>query len=225
MTARMKFSGGLPETRCGAGSKIENTAQARAIVPQVIAELTIRSLLDAPCGDFNWMARTDLRGVDYLGCDFDPGHIDLAQRRAHDPARFAPASKFFFVADLTRDVLPRADLILSRDFLQHLPGALARKALSNFVASGATWLLATSHENLANGDIDYAGGFRPLNLTLPPINLPQPVMQWPEPAGCGRNLGLWSLADVDRVLAQSSAPDRAHLLEGEADDAGTNRDR
>jgi hypothetical protein len=49
----MKFSGGLPETRCGAGSKMENTAQARAILPQVIAELKIKSLLDAPCGDFN----------------------------------------------------------------------------------------------------------------------------------------------------------------------------
>jgi hypothetical protein len=153
------------------------------------------------------MARTDLRGVDYFGCDYDPSHIDLAQGRAHDPAEYAPISKVFFVVNLMRAALPRADLILSRDFLQHLPSALALKVLANFVASGSIWLLVTSHENLANGDIDRAGGFRPLNLTLPPISLPQPVMQWPEPAGCGRNLGLWSLADVDRVLAQSSSFD------------------
>ena len=77
----MRFTGGGPETTCGAGSTVRYTATIRAWLPIVFRELRINSVLDAPCGDFNWMAHTDLRGLIYVGIDFDEEHI--AKTNAH----------------------------------------------------------------------------------------------------------------------------------------------
>ncbi len=57
------------ESRSGPGSTIARTDLLRSRLSDMVRELQVRSLLDVPCGDFNWMRLTELPGVDYVGAD------------------------------------------------------------------------------------------------------------------------------------------------------------
>lgn len=142
------------------------------------------------------MARTDLSSVSYIGCDYDAEHCDAARARMSEPLSFAPISRVIIERDVVTTPLPKADLMLCREFLQHLPNASVRAVLKNFMASGIPWLLATSHDNAVNGHIKEAGDFRRLNLTAAPFGLPSPSKWIEDEPGSGRILGLWSRADV-----------------------------
>jgi len=185
----MHFSGGLPETLCGGGSTMEATAHIREQIPALLHDLGVKSVLDAPCGDLNWMRHVSLKGIEYFGVDFDRWHIETA--KLHQPN--------VMVGDIAEGVLPTVDLILSRDFLQHLPNATVWKVLRNFTGA-AEWLLMTSHTNSQNDDIQRAGDFRPLNLQAAPFRLPAPQWQTDDPPGSSRILGLWSAHDIRQRL-------------------------
>lgn len=118
--------------------------------------LEVRSLLDIPCGDFYWMDKVDLAGIDYIGADIVPELIE--QNRREYPGRY------FSTLDLTSSKLPRVDLVLVRDCLGHLSNANVSLALKNLRASGSRYLLATTFPNWENkGDIK-DGEWRPINL-------------------------------------------------------------
>lgn len=196
----MKFTGGLPETGCGHGSTLGYTEHLRAELPKLLRRLGITRFLDAPCGDFNWMASTDLRSLEYVGGDIDPTHLATAHFKARTAASQPPDWCVFISIDLTRETPRTTDLMLCRDFLQHLPTAVALDVLRGFVRSETPWLLTTSHEAEANIDLLLPGGFRPLDLTKSPFSLPPPVeaiADWP---GSGRILGLWYRDVVAEVL-------------------------
>lgn len=179
----MKFTGGLPETPCGWGSTLRATERLRTELPALLARLGTHVLLDAPCGDLNWLSRVELAGVAYIGIDTSPENLAAARARCS----FADLR----CLDILADDLPAADTILCRDFLQHLPNAMARAVLARFAATGARWLLATSHDVAVNRDIAELGDFRPLNLAVEPFDLGEPVASIPD---CeGRILGAWAL--------------------------------
>jgi SAM-dependent methyltransferase len=187
----MQFTGGLPETPCGAGSTVKATTVIRAWLPIILRKLRVNSMLDAPCGDFNWLAHTDLSGIHYFGVDNNKDHVRLAKEKQSAPG-FEPKYKTVVCIDIVRHVLPmHVDLILCRDFMQHLPNARVIKLLDNFRATKADWLIATSHDILYNTDIHKDGDFRPLNLCRPPFGFPIPDYSLND---CGRMLALWSLS-------------------------------
>lgn len=193
----MPFSGGRPETECGAGSTLANTVTIREWLPILLHQLGVRKLLDVPCGDFNWLARTDLSEIEYIGGNYDREHIARARSRESDPASYSPRNRAFIELDTVSDPLPAADLLLCRDFLQHLPNTSVMAVLRKFAAGRIPWLLATSHNNAENGDIATAGSFRPLNLSVAPFALRLP-RQWVEdPPGSGRILGLWRREELN----------------------------
>lgn len=177
----MHFVGGLPETKCGGGSTLEATKNIRAHLPGLLRHYGVKSLFDAPCGDCNWIERTDLGGIEYFGRDFDAGHVERARARGFKAE----------CADIVSQPYPMADLMLCRDFLQHLPTSQVWQVLNNFKASGIRWLLATSHKNAQNDDIEKPGLFRPLNLMAPPFRFPRPIEAIEDG---GRILGLWEPA-------------------------------
>ena len=72
------------ESRSGKGSSLAQTQQVRNALPGLLQAFRIRSMLDLPCGDFQWMKEVDLRGVDYLGADIVPELI--AERSARHAA-------------------------------------------------------------------------------------------------------------------------------------------
>ena len=46
---------GNSETVSGNGSTLEQTQVVRSVLPTLLADLGVSSLLDLPCGDFYWM--------------------------------------------------------------------------------------------------------------------------------------------------------------------------
>ena len=183
-----------PSSRSGSGSNLDATADIRRALPELWRQLGVRSLLDAPCGDFFWM-RSIVGNLDeYVGVDIARPLIEQNQAFASDRIRFA-------VADLATDPLPACDMILCRDCFIHLPTRLIRTALANFSRSGARWILLTTTPGAAYEDIPI-GSCRPVDLTAPPFSLPQP--EWSiEDGGSGRLLGLWPVHALASVPGAS----------------------
>lgn len=133
------------------------------------------------------MREVDLGGVDYTGADVVAELIERNQRL------YGGEGRRFVTADLTRDALPRADLILCRECLVHLSFRDARAVLRNFRRSGSTYLLVTTHAKVRENEEIATGDWRPLNLQLPPLNFPPPLRLLVEDEELGKCLGLWRL--------------------------------
>jgi SAM-dependent methyltransferase len=181
----------------GLGSEIDATAVLRAELARLFRKLGITSLLDAPCGDAGWINHADL-GVRLVGVDIVPALIERLQARAAG----GEIKGEYHLADITADTLPRCDAILCRDCLVHLSFANIGRAVANFRASGATWLIATTFpEWQVNRDCE-DGDWRALNLERAPFNFGSPVELLNEnctEAGGGwrdKSLGAWRLAEI-----------------------------
>ncbi|WP_441236900.1 class I SAM-dependent methyltransferase [Bradyrhizobium sp. 930_D9_N1_4] len=187
----------------GLGSEDPATAAIREELPPLLRQLGARSLLDAPCGDAGWIGRMKL-DVDYTGIDIVPSLIEANNQRV---AR-GEVSGRFVMADITRDALPPADVILCRDCLVHLSFDNIACAVANFRASGARFLLVTTFPEWdANRDCE-DGDWRALNMERAPFNWPVPralINERCEEGGGGwrdKSLGLWRLDEL---------PDRARM--------------
>jgi hypothetical protein len=187
---------GGQESVSGPGSGIERTREIRTDLERLVRRLGVRTLLDAPCGDFHWMKEADLGLERYVGVDVVPGLVE-SNRRLH-----GSASREFRLLDMTRDALPRADLVLCRDGLVHFSLADARRALRRIRESGSTYLLATTFASRAENPDIRTGGWRPLNLEAAPFGFPPPRESIDErcPADGGayadKRLGLWRVSDI-----------------------------
>jgi len=189
---------GESETRSGSGSGLEQTSMIREKLPALVKSLGARSLLDLPCGDLHWIKRVDL-GIDaYIGGDIVRDLIEQNRESYGDPKRT------FLVFDVTKEKLPKLDLILCRDCLGHLSFKDIQSAVWNFVRSESTYLLTTTFPKLdVNRDIR-TGGWRRVNLQNPLFNFPEPVEFINE--GCterdgayaDKSLGLWKLSTIRR---------------------------
>jgi len=172
----MKWAMEAEETTCGPGSTLVATRNVRDWLPGVLHDLSVKSLLDAPCGDRNWIRLVDLPCA-YIGVDHEPSHVE---RAGADGANVS-------MLDIRHDELPRCEAILARDFFQHLSMADAELALVNMRASGAKWLITTCHGQ--DGPDCETGGFRYINHRA----------EWGEPMDSvddgkyGRILGVWPL--------------------------------
>jgi hypothetical protein len=206
------------ESRSGAASSLAETRTLRKALPRLVAEHGITTVLDVPCGDFYWLSRVPL-AVDYVGVDVVAKLVEENVRRHGGPRRR------FMACDATRDPLPRADLVLSRDLLIHLSLADCQALLANLVATGSR-LLVTSHFAAREDNPEIlSGDFRAINLCRPPFGFPPPREVIPENSVLAggsfvdRAMALWEIADLVEVVA--SWP-RASL-ERERDGRGAGR--
>lgn len=182
---------GNAESRSGVGSTLAYTESLRAELPALLRRLDVRTLLDLPCGDFNWLRHVDL-GVDrYIGGDIVHALIERLRRECAAPNR-----DFQFI-DLIADRLPAADALLCRDCLVHLSNRDALAALANIRRGGPRWLIATTFPDVSKNRDIATGQFRPVNLCLPPFNLPPPVESVRDTAAGhpDRWLGVWRMED------------------------------
>ena len=181
-----------PESRSGPGSTAARGASLRPALIDLLDRQGVKTLLDAPCGDFHWM-RDVMEGLDvtYIGVDI------VASLVAGNQAAYGKPGRQFACLDLTRDPLPRADLILCRDALVHLSFADIAAALRNFRDSGSRLLLTTTFIDTARNEDIRTGGWRRLNLQLEPFGFPEPIATIEDlPAGGiapGKRLALWEL--------------------------------
>jgi hypothetical protein len=188
---------GAAASTSGLGSEIDATIVLRAELPRLFRKLGMTSLLDAPCGDAGWINKADL-GVRTVGVDIVPALIASLQARA----AAGEIKGEYHLADITLDPLPRCDAILCRDALVHLSFANIERAVGNFKASGAVWLIATTFPDWqTNGDCE-DGDWRALNFARKPFSWGPPVELLNEnctEAGGGwrdKSLGVWRLAEI-----------------------------
>jgi hypothetical protein len=185
------------ESVSGTGSCLAQTAELRELLPVLLDDLGVRRLLDAPCGDFNWMQHVRLPVDEYIGADM------LGELVANNQWRHAGPGRRFVRADILRDPLPQADAVLCRDLLVHLSYDDIRQAVRNFKASGATYLITTTFtRGRPNQDLGSAE-WRPLDLTGAPFNYPAPLRvlneKCTEAGGAfnDKSLGVWRLSDLE----------------------------
>ncbi len=179
---------GSAESVSGPGSELATTEKLRDAVVTLIKERAIKSIVDVPCGDFNWM-RYVVDGVDYTGIDIVPELIgDLQQRYSSGKTRFE-------VGDLIKGVLPKADLVICRDCFIHLSFADTISALATIRRSNSTYLLTNSYPAIeVNHDI-VTGRFRLMNLSRAPYRLPPPLLKITENEP-GKEIWLWKIRDL-----------------------------
>jgi hypothetical protein len=175
------------ESVSGPGSSLVKTEVIRHRLPGLLASLEISSLLDAPCGDYNWMRLTRLEPGSYIGVDIVPGLIERNNRL------YAGKGRKFQVADITGDKLPRCQAVLCRDCFIHLTSTQILNTLKNFQRSGARYLLATNHPAEEVYREIETGEWRSVNLNLPPFNLPPPLLRMVENPLTGKSLDVWEL--------------------------------
>lgn len=148
------------ESKSGSGSELKNTVKLRSELAILFKKYNIKSILDIPCGDFNWMNQVDLTGIDYIGGDIVPQVIQSNKAKYPD--------KDFRVLDLCSSPLPKADLIITRDCLGHLSTPNVHRAIENIKRSNSLYLLATTFTKYNhNPDIE-DGGFKCINLMIAP---------------------------------------------------------
>lgn len=184
------------ESVSGPGSCLAQTAEIRRLLPFLMAHLNIRSLLDAPCGDFNWLKHVRMALEEYIGGDIVPALVEQNQKQ------FADNHRRYLHLDITRDHLPQVDLILCRDCLVHFSLAEVTEALKNFKRSRSTYLLTTTFTGPRLNTEIATGEWRTLNLQLPPFNFPPPLRLINEKCTevnglySDKCLGLWRLDNL-----------------------------
>jgi hypothetical protein len=188
------------ESVSGFGSTLVNTATMRRDLSKMIDELGMKSVYDAPCGDFNWMSEvTRMTGLIYRGEDIVPQLIEANSRKYSGPA------VSFGVADITSSTFPEADLWICRECFFHLSYADIYRALDNFVRSEIPHMLTTTYvrsEVFANRDI-YTGEFRMIDLFDEPFFFPREVEYRIDDTPQGdnpRELCLWTREQIARAL-------------------------
>lgn len=188
--------GCVDEFRSGDGSSLKQTEVIRKEFPRLVATYQLQSVLDIPCGDFNWMRTVDLN-IPYTGADIVDDIVRGNERK------YACGNRTFVKLDLTRDELPKVDLVLCRDCLFHFSYKDIYLALDRILRSGSIYLLTTTNTGVSQNRDIVTGEFRRLNLQIAPFCLPKPILlideKSPNPNTPDKHLALWRIADLERL--------------------------
>jgi len=156
------------ESRSGPGSTTESTYVLRYRLTELVERHNIQSILDIPCGDFNWMRETHFPlSVEYIGADIVP-ELVVANKAQFPWIRFEHL-------DIIDDTLPKVDLVFCRDCLVHLSYENIGLAFANIKRSGAKYLMTTTFPVTDNNRNIEDGDWRPLNFEHHPFCLQPPI--------------------------------------------------
>ncbi|NGX38615.1 MAG: hypothetical protein K1000chlam2_01790 [Chlamydiae bacterium] len=151
----------------------------------------IESIVDLPCCDLNILGQLDLGVKRYIGV------IEKKEQAHALQAQFGSKIRTFLDRDITKDLLPKVDLILCWDYLCTLTSQEARAALLQFKKSGAKFLLMRHYPEVKENSENTTGVLQPINWKYPPYQFPEPIIQIMEKGDYGmENLALWNLNDL-----------------------------
>ncbi len=149
------------ESKSGNGSEISFTEPLRHWLIENIGLLGIKTFVDAPCGDFNWMRLVLSKvQINYIGLDIVDKVIEQ-NKILHSSNHIK-----FEVANICEDNLPDCDIIMVRDCLFHLSYEDINNFLINLSKTNYKYLLTTTHkvnQNFKNLNIE-TGAFRLIDL-------------------------------------------------------------
>ncbi len=185
------------ESLSGPGSTLAYTENLRSELPKLFRELEISTMLDAPCGDFNWFQKIQLPAdFRYIGGEIVP---DLV---AANSEKYANDQRSFVEVDITKDDLPSVDLWMCRDALFHFCYRDFFATLENLFRSEIKYILTTSHTECTQNTEIRTGSFRVINLELGPFSFPAPdvwIDDWIEGFPV-RKMGLWKVSSLQSAL-------------------------
>lgn len=178
------------ESKSGPGSNLESTKVVREFLPGFLRSVEAKSILDLPCGDLHWMRTLELGTIKYIGADVVPEIIEKNRKE------LACGNREFWILDLLKDELPKADVLLCRDCFIHLSNSMVRSAIDRICQSRFEYLITTTFVEVeSNLDIEL-GGFRAINLLLPPFNLPEPMILHREGGHQGKSIAVWKISEI-----------------------------
>ena len=181
------------ESLSGDGSGIIQTNIIRKEIPKIINKYKIKTIFDTACGDFFWMKYLINKKVDYIGGDIVKKIINLNIKKNKKKN-----IKFLHI-DFTNYNIPKSDLIICRDALTHLPLKMGIKSKKNFIRSKSKYLLSTTYTNTKKNIDIPKGNFRPINLSIKPFLLGEPIILINEKCSeknfkyKDKSLGLWKI--------------------------------
>ncbi|TBX66361.1 class I SAM-dependent methyltransferase [Flavobacterium silvisoli] len=183
------------ESISGGGSEINQTITLIKDLEEIISDKKITSLLDVPCGDFNWMKEVNMPSTQYIGGDIVE---DLIKRNSEN---FKDRTNVTFkVVDLIKDPLPQSDLIFVRDCLVHLSYDNIFSAIQNIKSSGCKYLMTTTFTECDKNTDIVTGNWRKINLEKKPFNFPKPLLIINENCTEGnglnkdKSMGIWEIS-------------------------------
>ena len=181
----------------GTGSHEVQTELIVKEISSLLESKDIKSVLDIPCGDFNWMKKVNLGEKIYIGADI------VNELIKKNKINYGVEGQVEFEKiNLICDPLPQSDIIINRDCLVHLSFADIHKSLQNIKSSGCKYLLTTTFPDHTFNDDIVTGDWRTLNLENKPFKFPSPIVLINENCteGNGRysdkSLGLWRIDDI-----------------------------
>jgi hypothetical protein len=165
----------------GPGSDLGYATQVSMQVLQgAIRRYNIRTMIDVPCGDANWIfdsLETDTMEL-YIGLDIVKRLVEVnAARLAHHSNkifRHWDGAKCPFPKIVQGTVERAVDLVHARDVLQHLPLPQGIQFLCHVFQSGARVFVTTSFLGSKTNKAIHEGDFFHNDLTGAPFNLPAP---------------------------------------------------
>jgi SAM-dependent methyltransferase len=155
------------KTGSGPGSTEEDTRPYREFLQAFLRDHAITSVADLGCGDWQFSKLMDWSGIDYTGMDVSTVALDIARKNSGGAHRFIHLNG-------ASDDLPKADLLLAKDVLQHLSIQDIQGVLSRL--NGYKFALLTNgypprQSRMVNSNIQPGERSRPLDFTAPPFNL------------------------------------------------------
>lgn len=185
------------ESVSGPGSELRQTEILRSVLPKIFQKYKIKSVLDIPCGDFNWMRFVDMSRIDYyIGADIVG---DIVERNSN---LYSDKKVSFKKINIINDSLPMVDLVFVRDCFVHLSNADILNAISNIIRSKSKYFLSTTYKHHFKNEDTSHGKWRPINLNKYPFVLPSFIdyintdfqdggMNYP-----GNGMGLWNIESL-----------------------------
>ncbi len=202
---------GSLESKSGPGSTLDETQKLRESIKKLIKDKNIKSVVDIPCGDFNWMKEIVFNFENYIGGDIVKKAID------ENNERYSNNRIKFIEFDILNDEIPTGDLLIVRDIIGHFPIEDGVKILKNILNSKCKYLLSTTWAKKIGNDwfpceqndvhrenegVEY-GRFYPVNLMSNPFNLPSAEIYLEEDVivdnfenGNRKTLAFW---DLDKI--------------------------
>lgn len=144
---------------------IEDRLDAYAqLIDSLLTARGITSVLECGCGFWTCQQRINWTGRTYAGFDVVPLIVDKNTEK-----HAAPNIAFHLLSDET--TLPRAELLICKDVLQHLPNEDITELLPRFKQAAPLLLIINDIEppENTNGRIE-RGGYRALDLARPPFS-------------------------------------------------------
>ncbi|KAL9647337.1 hypothetical protein ABK040_011702 [Willaertia magna] len=181
----------------GIGSARSYTNSARHAIKTVVKAYGIKTFVDAPCGDVNWIQLLfpffKENQIEYIGVDIVPELIAKHKVTFKD----YEGTVKFQEKDLAEQILPKGDLIFCRQALQHMNPGNVLKTIHNFCKSGAKYLMTTLYltgTQEENEKLIFGPHASLINFLAPPYSFIEPIAMFVDgQLNQKQYLALWEL--------------------------------